>query len=91
MAADSRSHDPLDAFIAAAPLFQRVGMRALIALSRRRAGAALISRVPAAAQLAQVIDGLGRYDDPELARSLGWDADAVVARGRELRRSEGRP
>jgi len=84
-------NDSLDDFIAAAPRLQRMGMRALLALSRRRTGAALISRVPAAAQLAQVIDGLGRYDDPELARSLGWDADAVVARGRELRRSEGRP
>jgi hypothetical protein len=84
-------NDSLDTFIAAAPRLQRIGMRALLALSRRRTGAALIARAPAAAQLAQAIDGLGRYDDPELARSLGWDADAVVARGRDLRRSEGRP
>jgi hypothetical protein len=87
----SRSHDSLDAFIAAAPRLQRIGIRALMALSRRGAGAALIRRAPAAAQLAQVIDGLGRYDSPDVARSLGWDADAVVARGRELRRREGRP
>ncbi|MGO9888813.1 MAG: hypothetical protein ACLP0L_13010 [Solirubrobacteraceae bacterium] len=40
-----------------------------------------------------MIDGLvamGVYDDPEVARTLGWDAEAVAARGRELRRSEGR-
>jgi hypothetical protein len=91
MGARSRPHDSLDAFIAAAPLPQRVGMRALLALSRRPAGAALIRRAPAAAQLAQVLDGLLRYDDPRLAGELGWDADAVVARGRELRRREGRP
>jgi hypothetical protein len=34
---------------------------------------------------------LGYYDDPKVARELGWDADAVVARGRELRQREGRP
>jgi hypothetical protein len=41
-----------------------------------------------------VIDGvaaMGVYDEPEVARTLGWDAEAVVARGRALRRSEGRP
>lgn len=78
-------------FTAAAPPLQRAGMRALVALSRRRRGATLIARAGPLAQLAQVIVGLGRYDDPELARSLGWDGEAVVARGRELRRSEGRP
>lgn len=81
----------LEPFIAAAPRLQRLGMRTLLALSRRRWGAALIKRSPSASQLAQVIDGLGRYDDPELARSLGWEAEAVVTRGRELRRREGRP
>ena len=34
---------------------------------------------------------LGHYDEPAVARSLGWDADAVIARGRDLRRREGRP
>ena len=34
---------------------------------------------------------LGRYDDPAVAGALGWDAAAVVARGRALRRAEGRP
>ncbi len=85
------SHNPIETFLAAAPRAQRAGMRALLSLSRRPAGRRLVARAPAAAQLAQVIEGLGRYDDPDLARSLGWDADAVIARGRELRRSEGRP
>jgi hypothetical protein len=34
---------------------------------------------------------MGHYDDPEVARALGWDAEAVVARGRALRREEDRP
>jgi len=34
---------------------------------------------------------MARYEEPALARALGWDADAVVARGRALRRAEGRP
>ena len=34
---------------------------------------------------------MDHYDDPAVARALGWDAEAVAARGRELRRSEGRP
>jgi hypothetical protein len=41
-----------------------------------------------------VIDGLAAmniYDAPDVARPLGWDAEAVAARGRELRRTEGRP
>jgi hypothetical protein len=37
------------------------------------------------------VDAVGRYDEPRLARALGWDADAVVARGRALRHDEGRP
>jgi hypothetical protein len=32
-----------------------------------------------------------RYDDPAVSRSLGFDAQATVARGREIRRTEGRP
>jgi hypothetical protein len=32
-----------------------------------------------------------RYEDPALARELGWDAEVVAARGRALRREEGRP
>jgi hypothetical protein len=63
----------------------------LMTLARRSRGAALLARVPGANQLAQVVIVLGHYDSPELSRSLGWDGEAVVARGRALRRAEGRP
>jgi hypothetical protein len=81
----------LDAFIAAAPWPQRAALRALLALARRPRGAALIARAPALAQLAGAVMGFGRYDEPAVARALGWDAEAVIARGRSLRRAEGRP
>jgi hypothetical protein len=81
----------LDAFVRAAPLPERVGIRALLALGRRPRGAALLRRLPAADQLARATLALGRYDDPAVALGLGWDADAIVARGRALRRREGRP
>jgi hypothetical protein len=66
-------------------------MRVLVALARRPRGALLLARLPTANQLAQIVLALGRYDNPEVARALGWDGAAVVARGRELRRAEGRP
>jgi hypothetical protein len=47
--------------------------------------------MPLAAEAAAATLALGRYDDPAVAASLGWDAEAVVARGRQLRRAEGRP
>jgi hypothetical protein len=81
----------LDSFVSAAPLPQRVGMRVLVALVRRPRGAVLLARAPLAEQAAHAILALDRYDEPALARLLGWDAGAVVARGRELRRAEGRP
>jgi hypothetical protein len=81
----------LDGFLAAAPWPQRVGLRALIALGRRPRGQRLLRRLGSAEQLAQSILGMERYEDPTLARALGWDAAAVVARGRALRRAEGRP
>ncbi len=90
MPSSSPSRDSLDMFLAAAPPLQRAGMRALVALARRPRGAALLARAPAANQLAQVVTSLGHYDDPELGRALGWDGEAVVARGRALRRAEGR-
>lgn len=83
--------DSLDTFVSSAPTPQRVGMRVLIALARRPRGRALLARSGTANQLAQMLVTLGHYDDPALARSLGWDAEAVVARGRALRRGEGRP
>lgn len=87
----SPSYDALKEFVASAPAPQRAGMHVLIALARRRRGRALLARAGTANQLAQILASLGRYDDPAVARSLGWDAQAVVARGRALRRAEGRP
>jgi hypothetical protein len=81
----------LEGFIAAAPWPQRTAMRLLLELVRRPRGAALLARVPLAQQMASSLLALGRYDEPAIARALGWDAEAVVARGRELRRAEDRP
>ncbi len=81
----------LEDFIAGAPQPQRAGMRIVLALARRPRGAALLNRVPMLAQAGRSMVALGRYEDPAVARALGWDAEAVVARGRALRRAEGRP
>lgn len=78
-------------FIDSAPRLQRTGMRVLLALARRPRGAALLSRSPIASQAAGSLLAMSRYDDPVVSRTLGWDAQAVAARGRELRRAEGRP
>jgi hypothetical protein len=78
-------------FVSAAPPPQRVAMRLLITLAARRRGARALARLPRLEQLAASLLALSRYDEPSLARALGWDAEAVVARGRALRRSEGRP
>jgi hypothetical protein len=81
----------LEGFLAAAPWPQRPGLRLLLALARRPRGAALLARAPLAQEAAGATLALDRYDDPSLAHSLGWDAEAVVSRGRDLRRVEGRP
>jgi hypothetical protein len=81
----------LERFLDAAPLPQRAALRLLLALARRPRGAALLARVPLAERAAVSTLGLGRYDDPAVAGALGWDAAAVVARGRALRREERRP
>jgi hypothetical protein len=83
--------DGLDSFIAAAPWPQRPCLRLLLALARRPRGAIMLRRMPLAAEAAAATLALGRYDDPAVAASLGWDAEAVVARGRQLRHAEGRP
>jgi hypothetical protein len=77
--------------ISAAPWPQRTALRVLLALDRRPRGAMLLASVPLAEQAASSMLALGRYDDPDVGRALGWDARAVVARGRALRRAEGRP
>jgi hypothetical protein len=81
----------LDVFLAAAPLPQRLGLRAMLALARRPRGARLLAHVPMADHAAHSVLSLARYEDAMVGRSLGWDAAAVVGRGRELRRHEGRP
>jgi hypothetical protein len=78
-------------FIAASPALQRPALRLLVALGRRPRGLALLAKVPPADQAATGLEAMARYDDPARARALGFDADAVVARGRALRRSERRP
>jgi hypothetical protein len=81
----------LDSFVTAAPWPQRPLLRAMLALAVRPRGMALLRRMPPLDQLAGSVLALGRYDDPAVSRPLGWDAAAVVSRGRELRRAEGRP
>ena len=78
-------------FVDAGPPPQRIALRAALAMTRRRRGRALLALLGPGRQ---VIDGLAAmtvYDDPDVARPLGWDAETIVARGRELRRTEGRP
>ncbi len=81
---------PADEFLDAAPRPQRAALRVLLALGARPRGARLLGRL-GILQLAQSVLGMERYEAPALARALGWDAEAVVARGRALRRAEGRP
>jgi hypothetical protein len=81
----------LDEFIAAAPQPQRTGLRMVLALARRSRGAVLLDRVPPLAQVGRSLLAMDHYEDPVVARALGWDAEAVIARGRALRRAEGRP
>jgi hypothetical protein len=80
----------IERFLAAGPWPQRLGLRALVTLARRPRGARVLARLHSAQQLAAGLIALERFEDQELARELGWDADAVAARGRELRRREGR-
>jgi hypothetical protein len=81
---------PYGVLIDGAPRWRRPGMRLLFALALRPRGAAVIARL---APLDQALAGLlamVRYDDPAQARALGWDADAVIERGRALRHARGR-
>jgi hypothetical protein len=58
-------------------------MRAMLALASRPRGLALLHRLAPADQAAAGMLALARYDDPAVARTLGWDADAVVVRGHD--------
>ncbi len=82
----------LDAFIAAGPWPQRSGLRALLAIARRPRGAALLAHAAPWDQLARALLTVPHYDDPGVSRSLGFDVDAVIARGgkRSSTRSAGR-
>ena len=82
---------PLAEFVAAGPSLQRIALRATLALVGRPRGRALLAVLGPGRHAIDGVAAMGVYDEPEVARALGWDADAVVARGRELRRSEGRP
>jgi hypothetical protein len=82
----------LDPFVAAAPQPMRSGIRVLVALARRPGGARLLERAGGpASQLAYGLLAMEHFEEPANARPLGWDADAVAARGRVLRGTEGRP
>jgi hypothetical protein len=83
--------DALADLVAAGRWPERVGLAALFAVARRPRGAALLAFVPPLEQAALSLLAMARYDEPARARELGFDAAAVVRRGRELRRAEGRP
>lgn len=84
-APESRARAARERFLRAAPPLQRIGLRLLLALKGRPRGARMLAHLPAADQVAQATLALLRYDDRRAARALGWDPDAVVARGRALR------
>jgi len=72
-----------DAWLAAAPRRNRLGLRALLRLAGR-----------APRPLRGVLDSmalLSYYGDPRVMARLGYDADAVAARGRAIRLRDGRP
>jgi hypothetical protein len=66
-------------------------MRALLPLVRRPRARSLLGLLVGADQALSGVAAMGHYDEPDVARGLGWDAEAVIARGRALRRDEGRP
>jgi hypothetical protein len=80
----------LERFVAAGPWPQRAGLKLLLEIASRPRGHALLSRLPLVQYTATSLIEMVRYDDPEHSRQLGWDAEAIIARGRDLRRTEGR-
>jgi hypothetical protein len=81
----------LEPMVAAGPWPNRAALRLLIEVGSRPRGRALLKRISVVDYATSSLIAMARYDDPARARALGWDAEAVVARGRELRRAEGRP
>lgn len=82
---------PLDEIIDAGRWPERAGLKVLLAVARRPRGAALLAHFPPADQAALSLLAMERYDEPEIARSLGFDSEAVARRGRDLRLKENRP
>lgn len=75
------------------PRLQGRGARLrLLAGAERRAAVGALTGGPGGAALEGLtaLVKLSYWSEPALMRSLGYDADAVVARGRELRRLEAR-
>jgi hypothetical protein len=75
-----------------------LGRRRLRRLSPRERGQVLDAldhaSAPSLRQLAALVKSiacLSYYGDDAVARRLGWDADAVIARAADLRAREGRP
>jgi hypothetical protein len=83
--------DALERFVTASPATVRPGLRILLALGKRPRGRALLAKLPPADSAANGLLAMAHFDEPAASIPLGYDPDAVVARGRELRRSEGRP
>jgi hypothetical protein len=81
----------LERFVAAGPWPQRAGLKLLLEIASRPRGHALVSRLPLVEYTATSLIELARYDNPDVSAALGWSSEAIVARGRELRRQEGRP
>lgn len=71
--------------IATMPRWQQPAMRLLFALACRPRGIALLARLRPLDEAILGLLALVRYDDPARAQALGWDAEAVIARGREVR------
>jgi hypothetical protein len=70
---------------------ERALLQALLELGRRPRGAALLRRTALAGDLVERLLAMERYEDDAVSVALGFDADAVALRGRELRRRESRP
>ncbi len=84
-------NDRVREFVLAGPRPGRDGLRVMLFLASRPRGRWLLGALPLALQAADSVLAMGRYDDPVRAHELGWDSEAVAARGRALRRAEGRP
>ena len=77
--------DALEAFerwLASAPSLYSAGLRIVLLVQKR---------VPAGDEILRRLAAHCYYGDAAVMRTLGYDADAVIARARALRLAEGRP